>query len=197
MSSQALRIEPLGEQHDRAAFSCGIEPLDRYLATQAGQAVEKKLAAVFVLTDDGKTILGYYTLSSYVIHLDDIPDTLAKKLTKMRQVPATLLGRLARSLHTKGKGFGEILLADALKKALLNSGTVASWAVVVDAKDQTAAEFYKRYGFAELPTIAGRLFLPMNSIRELFERHSEPLASAAPEIRKMPPTFGFRSVLLD
>ena len=180
--SHALRIEPLGEQHDRAAFSCGIEPLDRYLKTQAGQAVEKKLAAVFVLTEDGKTILGYFTLSSYVIQLDDIPDSLAKKLTKMRQVPATLLGRLARSFHTKGKGFGEILLADALKKALVNSETVASWAMVVDAKDQKAAEFYKRYGFAEFPTIPGRLFLPMNSIRELFERPSEPLASAASQI---------------
>lgn len=180
--SHTLRIEPLGENHDRAAFSCGTEPLDRYLRTLARQAVEKKLAAVFVLTDDGKTILGYYTLSSYVIKLDDLPENLTKKLTKMGEVPATLLGRLARSLHMKGKGIGEILLADALKKAFLNSGTVASWAVVVDAKDQYAAAFYKRYGFVELPTNASRLFLPMNSIRELFEHPDQPLVSAASEL---------------
>lgn len=166
--SNVLRIEPLGVQHDRAAFSCETESLNLYLKTQARQAVEKKLAAVFVLTDDGKTILGYYTLSSYVIRLDDIPEKLAKKLTKMPEVPATLLGRLARSLTVKGKRFGEILLVDALKKAHLNSQTVASWAVVVDAKDEKAARLCKQFDFIELPRISGRLFLPMSSIGELF-----------------------------
>jgi hypothetical protein len=130
-----LRIEPLGGNHGRAAFSSGNIPLDQYLKAQARQAVDKNLAAVFVLTTDGTKILGYYTLSSFVVKLDDIPEKIAKKLTKMGKVPATLIGRLARSLGAKGKGIGEILLVDAMKKAFLNSATVASWAVVVDAKD--------------------------------------------------------------
>jgi hypothetical protein len=41
---------------------------------------------------------------------------------------------------------GELLLADALKKALLNSTTVTSWSVAVDAKDEKAVAFYLRYG---------------------------------------------------
>ncbi|HEU5408469.1 MAG TPA: GNAT family N-acetyltransferase [Nitrospira sp.] len=185
-----LRIEPLGGSHDRAAFSCGSAPLDRYLQTQASQAVEKKLAAVFVLTEDGKTILGYYTLSSYVLKLTDIPEAIAKKLTKMGDVPATLLGRLARSSGVKGKGFGPILLADALKRAFLGSADIASWAVVVDAKDQKAIDFYKENGFIELPNTPNRLFLPMSSIRQLFEQDNAKAAAPVVDVHaqsKLPP----------
>lgn len=168
-----FRFEPLGPKHDRAAFSCGTEPLDNYLKTQARKAIEKKLAAVFVYTD-GSKIAGYYTLSSFAVKLDEIPEALAKKLTRMPLVPATLIGRLARSIEFRGKGIGEILLIDALKRAYRNSKEVASWAVIVDAKDGEAVAFYKRFGFVEFPTVEVRLFLPMLSVAELFADNSAP-----------------------
>jgi GNAT superfamily N-acetyltransferase len=166
--SDDFRIEPLGDKHDRAAFSCGKAPLDQYIRTQAAPAVEKNLAAVFILTPDGVKIAGYYTLSAYVIKLDEIPEAIAKKLTRMREVPATLIGRFATHIDLRGKGLGKVLLADALKKALENSVHVASLAVVVDAKDNEAAEFYKKYGFIPVPCGANRLFLPMDTVRKLF-----------------------------
>ena len=52
------RIEPLGDKHDRAAFSCGVEALDRYLQKQTGQDVSRRVAAAFVITPDGTTIAG-------------------------------------------------------------------------------------------------------------------------------------------
>ena len=91
-----FRIEPLGDQHNRAAFSCGVEALDRYLQKQAGQDVRKYVAAVFVITPDGGSIAGFYTLSAHVINLSDLPDKVAKKLPRYPNVPATLLGTLAR-----------------------------------------------------------------------------------------------------
>jgi len=163
-----FKIEPLGKKHDRATFFCGKDSLDQYLKNQAGQAVGKNLTAVFVLTPDGKTIAGYYTLSSYAVKLDEIPEDIAKKLTRMQEIPATLLGRLARSVDFRGQGIGETLLVDALKKALQNSTHVASWAVIVDAKDEEAAEFYQRYGFISFPSRPNRLFLPMTSIQRVF-----------------------------
>ncbi|HKE09914.1 MAG TPA: GNAT family N-acetyltransferase [Candidatus Acidoferrum sp.] len=163
-----FKIEPLGKNHDRAAFSCGKESLDRYLKTQAGQAVGKNLAAVFILTSDGKRIAGYYTLSSYAVQLDEIPEEIGKKLTRMREIPATLLGRLARSAEFRGLGIGGVLLANTLKRALQNSAQVASWAVIVEAIDEEAAEFYKHYGFIPFPNQPSRLFLPMNSIQKMF-----------------------------
>lgn len=129
--------------------------------------MRKQLTAVYVLTPDGKAIAGYYTLSAYSVGLDKIPEEIAKKLTRMPEVPATLLGRLARSTVYKGQGIGEILLMDALKRSLANSAHVASWAVVVDTKDESANVFYKRYGFMEIAAFANRLFLPMATIAKL------------------------------
>ena len=163
-----FRIEPLGKNHDRAAFSCGNESLDQYLKNQAGQAVGKNLAAVFILTPDGKKIAGYYTLSSYAVKLDDIPEEIGKKLTRMGEVPATLLGRLARSVEFRGQRIGGVLLVDALKRALRNSARIASWAVLVDAINEEAAEFYRPHGFVSFPNQPKRLFLPMNSVRKMF-----------------------------
>jgi len=60
-------------------------------------------------------------------------------------------------------GLGELLLMDALHRSWLASRQVASWAVVVDAKEG-AREFYLKYDFIPLVTQPGRLFLPMKSI---------------------------------
>jgi GNAT superfamily N-acetyltransferase len=159
--------EPLSSNHGRAAFSCGAVPLDLYLKTQARQDAEKNLAAVFVLTEDGKRVAGYYTLSQYSVEADVIPEAILKKLTRHRAIPATLLGRLARDLTYKNQNVGELLLMDALQRALLLSKQVASWAVFVDAIDEKAAAFYKRYGFLEIRNHARKLFLPIPTISRL------------------------------
>ncbi|MGA9057027.1 MAG: GNAT family N-acetyltransferase [Terriglobia bacterium] len=163
-----LRFEPLGPAHDRGAFSCGAEALDNYLRKQAGQDVRKRVAVAFVLTPDGKTVAGYYTLSQYSVELGAIPDGIAAKLPKYPFVPATLIGRLAVSNEFRGQRLGELLLMDALNRCLSGSKQVASAAVIVDAKDDSAAAFYKKYGFIELPKTPKRLFLPMASIEKLF-----------------------------
>jgi len=165
--SPAFRFEPLDQIHDRAGFACGVEALDHYLQRQARQDVKKRVAAAFVLTPDGRTIAGYYTLSLFSLQLDAIPDEIARKLPKYPIVPATLIGRLAVSANFRGQRLGEMLLMDALNRSLRSSRSVASAAVVVDAKDEQARSFYRKYGFRELPGVATRLFLPMATIEQL------------------------------
>lgn len=164
-----FRFEPLGARHDRAAFSCGQERLDVYLKQQASQDVRKRVAAVYVLTPDGKTIAGYYTLSQYSVDAGELPEELTRKLhlPKYDKLPATLLGRLARDRQFRSYGLGETLLMGALKRALEHSRNIASLAVVVDAKDEIAAEFYRSYGFIDLPDHRDRLFIPMRTIDQL------------------------------
>ena len=161
-------IEPLAKHHDRAAFSCGVKALDQYLQKQATQDVKRHVAVAFVLTPDSKTIAGFYTLSQYAIELDVIPEEIARKLPKYPLVPATLLGRLAVSAKFRSLRLGEKLLMDALCRSFQGSRQLASAAVVVDAKDDAAATFYRKYGFLKLPKVANRLFLPMGTIAELF-----------------------------
>ena len=161
-------IVPLDDSHDRRSFTCGVEPLDRYLHVQAGQDHRRHIAVCFVLPDVKRSrIAGYYTLSAFSIIGEALPATLQKKLPKYGQVPCTLLGRLAVDREYRAGGLGKHLLIDALRRALMNSAEVASWAVVVDAKDSVAQEFYVRHGFIVLPKVSQRLFLPMMTIAEL------------------------------
>jgi predicted GNAT family N-acyltransferase len=161
-------IEVLCSRHDRSAFSCGVGVLDTYLRTQAGQDLRKRAAVPFVITEDGKTIAGYYTLSQFAVTLGALPEKVAKKLPKYPLVSVTLLGRLAVSTAFRGQRLGEVLLMDALHRSLESSKHVASAAVIVDAKDDSAVSFYKKYGFLELPKVVRRLFLPMGTIEQMF-----------------------------
>ena len=163
-----FKIEPFEKVHDRSAFSCGNEPLDNYFQKQASQDGAKRVAVCFVLTPDGNTVAGYYTLSQYSVDLVKLPEGMAKKLPKYREVPAALLGRLAVSERFRGQKLGEFLLLDALYRCLRQSKQVRSAAVVVDAKDEPAKSFYEHFEFVALPDSPNRLFLPMKVIEKLF-----------------------------
>jgi predicted GNAT family N-acyltransferase len=162
-------IEPLGD-HDRAAFSCGDASLDRYIREQASQDVKRGLTSVFVITakDAPKQILAYYTLSSRELKLDQLPEEIAKKAGKYGHVGVTLLGRMAVAEKSKGTGLGALTLMNALHKSLLAATDVASLAVLVEAIDTDAANFYRKYGFIELPEDKLKLLLPMKTIAKSF-----------------------------
>ena len=149
MDLASVRIQPLSAEHDRGTFSCGVPALDRYLREQAGQDARRRVAAPFVATADGVKVLGFYTLSATSIQLTDIPATLAKKLPRYPRLPATLLGRLATDLSARGIGLGRVLLVDAITRAVRSE--IASFALVLDAKDEAAAAFYERESFIRLP----------------------------------------------
>ncbi|MBC8165069.1 MAG: GNAT family N-acetyltransferase [Bryobacteraceae bacterium] len=164
-----FHIEPLGD-HDRAAFSCGVEPLDRYLKQQASQDARRNVAVPFVLSTADRRVIGYYTLSSAAINGDDLPPEFIKKMKLPRypELPATLIGRLAVDQGYRGQGLGELLLLHALNRAFLGSQQVASLGVIVDTKDESSKRFYLHYGFLSFPEQERRLFLPMLTIEQLF-----------------------------
>ncbi len=168
MALTSITVEPLGRQHERAAFHCGSDALDRYLQQQARQDADKRVAAPFVaVSPPGTSVLGYYTLSASVLTLAELPEELARKLPRYPQLPVTLLGRLAVDQSTKGQGLGEHLLLDALRRSLAHADQIAAMAVVVDAKDEAAAAFYRHYGFVTLQTQPCRLFLPMRLVAQI------------------------------
>ncbi len=167
ISGDLLRVEVLGPQHDRVVFESGAEPLDRYLKVQAGQDARKNMAAPFVLVLPDGVVAGYYTLSATAVHLGEMPADVTRKLPRYPLVPATLLGRLAVDRRYQGKGYGRFLLADALYRAVQNE--IASFAVIVDAKDEAARRFYQRESFIEFPDQPMKLFLPITEIANLFK----------------------------
>jgi predicted GNAT family N-acyltransferase len=160
--SADLRIVLLGEEHDRDSFTCGVESLDRYLKTQAGQDVRRKANAVFVLSEPGAParVLGYYTLCAMAISQGDVPEAARKHVPRYPLVSATLIGRLAVAKDRQGERLGAVLLADALQRAFESASMVGSSMVIVDALDEPAAGFYAAHGFVRLPDSL-RLVLPM------------------------------------
>lgn len=161
-------FEPLGN-HDRAAFSCGCQELDDYIRNQASQDLKRNLAAVFVIVrnDNPQRVIGCYTLSSRHLQFEQLPEEIAKKAGKYNTVGVTLLGRMAVDSSQQGQGIGELVLVEALRQSLLSTKRVASFAVFVEAKDEKAAGFYRKYGFIELPEDKRKLFLPMKTIAKL------------------------------
>ena len=162
--------ENLNSGHRKNEFSCGKEILDNYLYKQANQDIKRKLAACFVINDQETNLLkGYYTLANNSIPQEIIPIQFQKRLPKSySSVPTTLLGRLAIDNRFQGKGIGKLLLIDALKRSYEISTSIGSFAVVVDPLDENAENFYNKYGFIKLPD-SGKMFLPMNAIKELFD----------------------------
>jgi ribosomal protein S18 acetylase RimI-like enzyme len=164
-----VTIEPLDKgKHDRTSFDCGVPALNTYLQRQAAQDVEKRAAVVYVAVIEPPIIAGYYTLSQFSIELMRLPEAVIKRLARYPMVSATLLGRLAVSGALKGRRLGETLLYDALRRSLAQSTHIASAGVVVDAKDEQAAAFYKRYGFIPILDADHRLFLAMKTIQQMF-----------------------------
>ena len=162
---QNLVIAPLNPTHDRTGFRCGVEALDSYLKKQAKQDIKRHISRVFVATmpNNPKVVIGYYTLSTLSIELNQIPEKLARKLPK-HPVPAALIGRLAVNNAAQGQGVGKMLLADAIKRTLAVSDQIAIYAMVVDAINDNAKRFYEQFGFTRLSDDRPRLFLPLKSI---------------------------------
>jgi GNAT superfamily N-acetyltransferase len=161
-----LAVVPLDDGHDRDTFTCGVDSLDRYFRTQAGQDVRRRANGVFVLAAraEPSRVLGYYTLCATALAPGDVPEAARKHVPRYPLVSATLIGRLAVAKEKHGQRLGALLLADALRRALASAATVGSSMVVVDALDESAASFYAAHGFLRLPD-SPRLILPMRTVK--------------------------------
>jgi GNAT superfamily N-acetyltransferase len=159
-------IEPLSaDKHRRHEFACERSELTEFLRRRAWPEMQARASACFVLvpkTDPGQGA-GYYTLSAASINLARLPAEIAAELPKYPNLPATLLGRLARDERFRGAGLGDLLLISALRRSLASASSVGSVAVITDPKDAKAEAFYRKYGFRPLGG-GRRLFLPMREI---------------------------------
>lgn len=163
-------ITPLGKQHDRKSFDCGEPSLNQYLHRYASQDVSRRVNRVFVASPPGKPrqVIGYYSLSAGSLAANDLPEKSRSRLPKY-PVPVVLLGRLAVAKSHQSMGLGSILLTDSLQRVVQASQVMAVYAVVVDALNDRAAEFYQQFGFIPMPSQPLKLFMPMESVATLFD----------------------------
>jgi ribosomal protein S18 acetylase RimI-like enzyme len=159
--------EPLGNQHDRTLFDCGVSILNDYLAKYAKQDVKRKAAAVCVLVNraDPKRVIGFFTLCATSVLLSELPEEMTKRLPRYPEIPAILVGRLARDINFPG--VGDLLLSDAITRCVRVASEIAASLIAVDSKGDAATRFYEKLGFVSLPQLAGRMFMPMQTAEKL------------------------------
>ena len=162
-----LRIEPISRIHDRASFSCGIPALDEYLHRYARQNDEKNIARTFVAVNGDNRVLGYHSVSATRIEFEALPADLHRRLPHY-PVPAALIARLAVDTTVADQELGARLLIDALRRILNASSEMAVKVVVVDAMNEQAKAFYRHFGFVPIPGQDLQLFLPIETVAQLF-----------------------------
>lgn len=151
------------DERDRSGFASGVEPLDRYFRAQVGQDVRRRIAAAYVAVEGASGIIaGFYTLSAADVLLAELPPEMTRRLPRYPTLPAARLGRLAVDARFRGRGLGAALLADAARRAA--GSEVAVFAMVVDAKDEAAAAFYRHHGFQGYGSASGKMVAPIASL---------------------------------
>lgn len=163
-------IERLNGTHEREPFSCGKEPLDKFLKTLVSQYEKRRLGRTVVATNPGeKRVLGYYTIAANSFALSCLAESARKKLPR-HPVPTIHLGRLAVDLTCHGRGLGKALLFHFLARAITLSEELGVFAVDVWAMDKDLLPFYEKYGFIPLQDAPLHLYLPMGTVAQMFSQ---------------------------
>ena len=162
--TSTLIIEALSKTHNRNAFDCGNKALNDFLQKIAYQHSEKGLSKSFVLIDTAypTDIIAYMSLVVCEVLAEDIPHQWKNKYPK--RIPAAKLAKLAVAKNDQRKGYGEVLLVDAMQKTLQVSYKMGIAGLFVDAKHEEAKAYYHQFGFISLPEQLDNLFLPIKTI---------------------------------
>ena len=154
-------LGPLDGGHDRSVFDCGVPALNLYLRNYALQNQKRGIVRNYVTTHkDTKFIVAYYSLGYTSLDQKRLPAKLAKGLGKY-DIPIMLLARLAVDHREQGKGLGKALLKDTILRTMQAAEIAGLKLLLVHAKDEAAADFYRKHGFEPVLDDPLKLFLPV------------------------------------
>lgn len=138
--------------------------MNDWLRRIARQHQDKGLSKTFVAVGEEvpERICGYYALTLSELENRHLPVDWRGRLP--RRIPGIRLGRLATDKQFQGKGLGELLLVDALMRTQRIYREAGGIGLFVDAVDERAAAYYRRFGFVAAPDNPLLLFLPTAAI---------------------------------
>ena len=157
---RVVRLEP---HHVLTQFDCGHAALNRFLQFFALKNQYSGSSVSYVAMVDSQ-VVGYYSLTFGTASYDDSPERLGKGMPRY-PIPMMVIARLAVDRRFQGRGFGSALLRDALRRALAASAIAGIRGVLVHAKDESAAAFYRSFGFASFPDRPLTLFRLLKDIK--------------------------------
>lgn len=159
------KVELLDRVHNRGRFDCGNDLLNSFLQQTARQHLNKGISRTFVVVDTAEptVILGFFTLSICEVEIEKIPIRFASKYPE--RVAGVKLARLAVDLQSQGQGLGGIMISETMLRVIAIAEIVGIVGLFVDAKDLTARNYYRRYGFDRDLDTCLLLFLPLATIQ--------------------------------
>ena len=163
-----LHIEKLQRTHETETFDCGQPELNRFLIRHALQAQQVNSSQTYVGLS-GIMVIGFYTIVAGEVRHPDAPARVVKGMPRY-PIPLLVLARLAVHSEWQGRGIGAGLLLDALGRTLQASDIIGARALAVHAKDDSAASFYRHFGFMPSPTDKRHLFLLIKDIRAALDK---------------------------
>ncbi|MDD3274082.1 MAG: GNAT family N-acetyltransferase [Sphaerochaetaceae bacterium] len=167
MELENLIIEDISRSHERDFFSCGIGNLDNYLKFDARRHHNDGINHTKILTQKGmKEIIGYFSCAAASVTSNFFQDKTLKKI-RGYEIPCIKLTRFAIDRRYQGRGLGQYLLICALKHVCKVSENLGAAAVIIDAKNSSAKEFYIKNGFYELSDLC--VYLPIREVRRSFK----------------------------
>lgn len=149
----------------RLLFDCGENALNVYLTQTASQHDKRYITRTFCAIWQER-IIAYYSLSNAELDVSAVDDSIIKKYKLPKhKLPVVRLCRLAVCQTMQKQGVGAKLLIDALWKVINVSALSGCVGLVVDAKNEQAANFYQAFSFRPAPDNPLLLFMPLAEIK--------------------------------
>jgi predicted GNAT family N-acyltransferase len=163
MNDSLRKPSVLSDQHNLNGFDCGEPSLNNWLVEKARYNQAEGYSQTFVIADFNWNVVSYACLAGGMIDRDDVPRS-ARTGQAPKQIPVAILGRLAVHLNNRGQRLGERMLQHMISTVLTAGSMVAFRAIIVDALNDEARNFYIRYGFEPTKISVNRLLLPVQKV---------------------------------
>lgn len=169
---RALTIEAFDpDRHDRSSFSCGIETVDNYFKRTANKLAKAGNVRLYVLVGPDGAVAGFYAVNAHAVHYDQLPDRFARTRPVHGHLPAAYVSMIARDERARGRGYGALLLADALARIARAAEILGIAVVMLDVLDcgdpvrvAKRQALYAGFGFRPLESEPLRMFLPVATV---------------------------------
>lgn len=156
---------PLTADRDLADFDCGEPALNDWLKHRALKK-ESRFSRTYVVCD-GNAVVAYFCIAAGSVERTAAPGNIRRNAPDV--IPVSVIGRLAVSRSHAGRGLGADILSNALRRIAVASQSIGIGAVLVQAKDDRAKQFYMACAeFIEYPADSRTLFLPIETVIAAF-----------------------------
>ncbi len=159
---------PLSVEHRLDAFDCGVEVLDQWLRRYALRNQQAGATRTFVVTDDKRGVVGYYSLAAGSVD-HGTATSRAKRGLARHPIPVMVLARLAVDRRYQGCAIGRSLLRDAILRTIAVSEHAGIRALLVHAKNESVRRFYAQQGFEPSPIDPLVMMLLVKDARKALE----------------------------